>query len=215
MKLVPSCTARRRTANASFASRGSPQMPSPVMRIAPKPMRLTCKSPPINSVPAAAAGALGSTTTAAAPAEPAALAHGAFTPLAITVPAAATPPRKPRRESTSDMAPTPVNQHANRPGAPAPLSPRLRNLRQPIRAALYPLQPRILRPIVVGYSHRPIPIEILHDQLYRCVRTMRYHESFSQPFRPILASVHGDDHRSRGEPCIVSRPTPKHFRDLP
>src|SRR5580692_4260917 len=102
MKLVPNCTARRRTANASFASRGSPQIPSPVMRIAPKPSRLTCRSPPISSVPAAAAGALGSTTVAA----PAALAHGDTAP-ASTAPVTATLPKNLRREVALDMATTP------------------------------------------------------------------------------------------------------------
>src|SRR5262245_61517094 len=53
MKLTPSSTARRRTALAASRSGGSPQMPRPVMRIAPKPRRLTVRSPPRVIVPAA------------------------------------------------------------------------------------------------------------------------------------------------------------------
>src|SRR5216684_6489786 len=41
MKLIPSSTARRRTASADLRSFGGPQMPSPVRRIAPKPRRCT------------------------------------------------------------------------------------------------------------------------------------------------------------------------------
>src|SRR5882724_10603945 len=41
MKLIPSSTARRRTASADLRSLGGPQMPSPVRRIAPKPRRCT------------------------------------------------------------------------------------------------------------------------------------------------------------------------------
>src|SRR5439155_13702643 len=40
---------------ASSRSGGSPQMPAPVMRIAPKPMRRTVRSPPTSMVPEAAA----------------------------------------------------------------------------------------------------------------------------------------------------------------
>src|ERR1700676_2622970 len=58
MKFVPSSSARRSTARACLASRGSPQTSSPVTRIAPKPRRLTSRSPPINNRPAAAAGCL-------------------------------------------------------------------------------------------------------------------------------------------------------------
>src|ERR1700754_2814439 len=55
MKLTPSSTARRRTALASSRLGGSPQMPSPVIRMAPNPRRLTVRSPPMSIVPAAAA----------------------------------------------------------------------------------------------------------------------------------------------------------------
>src|SRR6266487_6926576 len=55
MKLTPSSTARRSVALAWSASGGSPQMPSPVTRIAPNPIRATTRSPPISMVPAAAA----------------------------------------------------------------------------------------------------------------------------------------------------------------
>src|SRR5579872_4046175 len=55
MKWTPSSTARRRTASARLRSRGGPQMPSPVRRIAPKPRRCTESSPPSETVPAAAA----------------------------------------------------------------------------------------------------------------------------------------------------------------
>ena len=53
MKLMPSSTARRNTRLASSWSDGGPQTPSPVMRIEPKPMRLTVRSPPMSIVPAA------------------------------------------------------------------------------------------------------------------------------------------------------------------
>src|SRR6202041_2011614 len=46
MKFTPSSTARRNTLRASSRSLGSPQMPSPVMRMAPYPSRLTVRSPP-------------------------------------------------------------------------------------------------------------------------------------------------------------------------
>src|SRR6266851_6498777 len=55
MKLTPSSMARRRTAIAAPRSFGGPQIPSPVMRIAPKPRRLTVSSPPSETVPLAAA----------------------------------------------------------------------------------------------------------------------------------------------------------------
>ena len=55
MKFTPSSTTRRNVALACSASGGSPQMPSPVIRMAPKPIRRTTMSPPISMVPAAAA----------------------------------------------------------------------------------------------------------------------------------------------------------------
>ena len=55
MKFTPSSTARRRTAIASSRSAGGPQIPGPVIRIAPKPSRLTVRSPPTSMVPAVAA----------------------------------------------------------------------------------------------------------------------------------------------------------------
>src|SRR6266516_144561 len=54
MKLTPSSTARRSAALAWSASGGSPQMPSPVTRIAPNPIRATTRSPPISMAPARA-----------------------------------------------------------------------------------------------------------------------------------------------------------------
>jgi hypothetical protein len=57
MKLTPSSTTRRSVAVACPSSGGSPQMPLPVIRIAPKPIRRTTRSPPISMVPAAAASA--------------------------------------------------------------------------------------------------------------------------------------------------------------
>ena len=50
MKLTPSSTARRNVALASSRSGGSPQIPRPVMRIAPNPSRRTVRSPPRSSV---------------------------------------------------------------------------------------------------------------------------------------------------------------------
>ena len=50
MKSTPSSTARRSTAIASSWSRGGPQIPSPVMRIAPKPSRLTLRAPAMSYV---------------------------------------------------------------------------------------------------------------------------------------------------------------------
>src|SRR5580658_1674219 len=52
MKLTPNSTARRSTARATSRSAGSPQMPFPVIRMAPKPSRLTVRSPPTSMVPA-------------------------------------------------------------------------------------------------------------------------------------------------------------------
>src|SRR6266481_7561142 len=46
MRSTPSSTARRRTLRALSRSGGQPQMPSPVIRIAPNPSRLTGRSPP-------------------------------------------------------------------------------------------------------------------------------------------------------------------------
>src|SRR5438128_12143634 len=50
MKLTPSSTARRKTCFAFSRSGGQPQIPSPVRRIAPKPSRLTNRSPPSRNV---------------------------------------------------------------------------------------------------------------------------------------------------------------------
>src|SRR5271156_4331749 len=55
MKLTPSSTTRRSVAMACSRLGGSPQTPGPVIRIAPKPRRLTVRSPPTSMVPAAAA----------------------------------------------------------------------------------------------------------------------------------------------------------------
>src|SRR6266536_4134094 len=55
MKLMPSSTTRRSVAMAWSRLGGSPQMPRPVTRMAPKPSRLTVRSPPTSMVPAAAA----------------------------------------------------------------------------------------------------------------------------------------------------------------
>src|SRR4051794_8016303 len=55
MKFTPSSTARRRTRTASSRSAGGPHTPLPVRRIAPKPRRLTVRSPPSLNVPDAAA----------------------------------------------------------------------------------------------------------------------------------------------------------------
>ncbi len=55
MKSTPSSTARRSTAIATSRSGGGPQMPSPVIRIAPNPSRWTVRSPPIVIVPESAA----------------------------------------------------------------------------------------------------------------------------------------------------------------
>src|SRR5215831_2299303 len=58
MRFTPSSIARRSTAWARGRSGGSPQMPFPVSRIAPKPIRRTTRSPPRVIEPAAAAGRL-------------------------------------------------------------------------------------------------------------------------------------------------------------
>src|SRR5438128_739321 len=56
MKLTPSSTARRKTFFAFSRSGGQPQIPSPVRRIAPKPSRLTKRSPPNWNVESRASG---------------------------------------------------------------------------------------------------------------------------------------------------------------
>src|ERR1700709_1542358 len=55
MKLMPSSTTRRSVAMAWSRLGGSRQIPGPVIRMAPKPRRLTVRSPPTSMVPAAAA----------------------------------------------------------------------------------------------------------------------------------------------------------------
>src|ERR1700680_4699118 len=55
MKLTPSSIARRSTRRASSGSLGSPQIPLPVILIAPKPSLWIGRSPPIAKVPLAAA----------------------------------------------------------------------------------------------------------------------------------------------------------------
>src|SRR5579864_8427725 len=55
MKLTPSSTVLRSVAMAWSRLGGSPQIPDPVIRMAPKPSRLTVRSPPTSMVPAAAA----------------------------------------------------------------------------------------------------------------------------------------------------------------
>src|SRR5919204_4324513 len=60
MKLIASSTARRRTALAPWGSAGGPQIPGPVIRIAPNPRRRTSSSPPSSKVPAADAWVLSS-----------------------------------------------------------------------------------------------------------------------------------------------------------
>src|SRR5262245_47123258 len=55
MKLIPSSIVRRNTAFASAGSAGCPQIPAPVIRMAPNPRRLTVRSPPTSIVPAIAA----------------------------------------------------------------------------------------------------------------------------------------------------------------
>src|SRR6266704_3533109 len=61
MKLTPSSTTRRSVAMAWSRLSGSPQMPGPVIRMAPNPSRLTVRSPPTSMVPAAAAVGCAST----------------------------------------------------------------------------------------------------------------------------------------------------------
>src|SRR5215208_4041892 len=56
IKLTPSSTDRWSTRTASSRSLGGPQIPEPVSRMAPKPMRLTVRPAPSVMVPAAAAG---------------------------------------------------------------------------------------------------------------------------------------------------------------
>ena len=51
MKFTPSSAARRRTRTHSSRSAGGPHTPLPTMRIAPKPRRLTVRSPPKVNVP--------------------------------------------------------------------------------------------------------------------------------------------------------------------
>src|ERR1700720_789805 len=51
MKLTPSSVARRRTASTEGGSLGGPQIPSPVIRMAPKPRRRTVSSSPNETVP--------------------------------------------------------------------------------------------------------------------------------------------------------------------
>src|SRR5207245_9969212 len=55
MKLTPSSTARRRTAIAAAGFLGGPQIPSPVIRMAPKPRRWIVSSPRSEIVPLQAA----------------------------------------------------------------------------------------------------------------------------------------------------------------
>ena len=56
MKLTPNSTLRRSTRTAESGSLGGPQIPSPVMRMAPKPRRRTFNSPPSAKVPLRPAG---------------------------------------------------------------------------------------------------------------------------------------------------------------
>src|SRR6266536_526125 len=51
MNVTPSSTARRSTSSAPPGSAGGPQMPGPVIRIAPNPSRRTGRSPPSGYVP--------------------------------------------------------------------------------------------------------------------------------------------------------------------
>src|SRR4051794_5235714 len=55
MKSTPRSGRRRSTARAASGFSGGPQMPGPVMRMAPKPRRVTSMSPPIANVPDAIA----------------------------------------------------------------------------------------------------------------------------------------------------------------
>src|SRR3954447_6909616 len=63
MKLTPSSRARRRTAFASSRLAGGPQIPSPVIRIAPNPSLRTSRSPPRVRVPATDASLVVGATT--------------------------------------------------------------------------------------------------------------------------------------------------------
>jgi hypothetical protein len=54
-KSTSSERSRRSTARAATGSSGGPQMPRPVMRIAPKPSRVTSMSPPMANAPDAVA----------------------------------------------------------------------------------------------------------------------------------------------------------------
>src|SRR5687768_4171811 len=62
MKSTPSSGSRFSTAIALSWSRGGPQIPSPVTRMAPKPRRVTSRSPPILNVPDAVAVVVMATT---------------------------------------------------------------------------------------------------------------------------------------------------------
>src|SRR5579862_3889214 len=55
MKLTPTSTARRRTRRTSSGSRGWPQIPFPVIRMAPKPSLWIGRSPPMAQEPLTAA----------------------------------------------------------------------------------------------------------------------------------------------------------------
>src|SRR5258708_39590500 len=55
MKVTSSSPARRSAALARSQSGGSPQIPGPVIRIAPNPTRFTVRSPPTSILPAASA----------------------------------------------------------------------------------------------------------------------------------------------------------------
>src|SRR6201985_3001703 len=55
MKVTSSSMARRTACLARSRSGGAPQMPGPVIRIAPNPSRFTVRSPPTSILPAAAA----------------------------------------------------------------------------------------------------------------------------------------------------------------
>src|SRR5918997_459288 len=62
MKLTPSSTARRTTRLASSRSFGSPQIPRPVIRMAPKPSRYTGPRSIIDRVPLCCATVMSATT---------------------------------------------------------------------------------------------------------------------------------------------------------
>jgi hypothetical protein len=67
MRSIPSSSARRRTRLASSGSSGGPQMPLPVIRMAPKPRRRTSRSPPMVKVSMASTLATGRFSYAAEP----------------------------------------------------------------------------------------------------------------------------------------------------